>query len=399
MTIVYILLTLLLLSIMVVIHELGHFLFAKLFKVTVLEFSIGMGPALYTTKKKKDKHGQEDLPFELSESFTRESEYHNTKSSDNKEKITTDAEPVTNEQTESDGQQKTVFSVRAFPIGGYVSMAGEDQASTDKNAFCNKKVWQRLIITIAGPIMNLLLGFLCVCILVGIDGMENRLPSNTITYEDVEGAVSNTGENPLMSGDKIIKVNNTAVHTGNELDYEITHQGYEPVDLTVIRNGEKIVLKGVTFPVQEVQGISIGNIDFMIYREQVSFSSVVRHAYFRSVSMAKMVIDSLLDLVRGKYGIDALSGPVGVSEVVGEATKGGFYPVLYLFAFITINLGIFNLIPLPALDGGRIIFLAYEGIFRKPVKKEVEQAVNTVGLMLLMGFAVFIMIKDIFGLF
>ena len=393
MTFVYLLLTLLLLSVMVVIHELGHFLFAKLFGVTVLEFSVGMGPAIYSTKKKNKKNNNDELPFELSPSFTRDSEAR-TDNTDN------NPAPEAEEGEIEDAEyEKTAFSIRAFPIGGYVSMAGEDQASDDKNAFCNKKVWQRLIVTLAGPAMNLILGFLCVCILVGIDGAQNQLPSNVISYNEVEESISNTCENPLMSGDRIIKVNNVNIHTGNELDYEITNQGYEPLDLTVIRNGERIVLEDVTFPVFETQGVKMGSIDFRVYRDDVTFGNIVKHAFFRSVSMVKMIVDSIVDLVGGRYGVDALSGPVGVSEVVGQATKNGFYSVLYLFSFITINLGIFNLIPFPALDGGRIIFLVYEGIFRKPVKKEVEQAINTVGLMLLMGLAVFVMIKDIFTLF
>ncbi len=397
MPFVYLLLTLLLLSIMVVIHELGHFLFAKLFGVTILEFSVGMGPAIYTTKKKNKKE-EDNLPFELSPSFTRDGKAPET-----------DAEPALDEPTledDEDGEsaenaeyEKTVFSIRALPIGGYVSMAGEDKASKDKNAFCNKKVWQRLIITLAGPAMNLLLGFLCVCILVGIDGAQNQLPSNVISYNEVKESISDKCENPLMSGDKIIKVNNVYVHTGNELDYEITNQGYEPLDLTVVRDGKQIVLEDVTFPVFETQGVKMGSIDFRVYRDEVTFGNIIKHAFFRSISMVKMIVDSIVDLIGGRYGVDALSGPVGVSEVVGQATQSGFYSVLYLFSFITINLGVFNLIPFPALDGGRVLFLAYEGIFRKPVKKEVEQAINTVGLMLLMGLAVFVMIKDIFTLF
>ena len=394
MPFLYLLLTLLLLSVMVVIHELGHFLLAKLFGVTVLEFSVGMGPAIYTTKK-KNKKDKDELPFELSPSFTRDGD---PPASDME---STADEPTPDSETDGEVAEntKTAFSIRALPIGGYVSMAGEDQASEDKNAFCNKKVWQRLLITLAGPAMNLLLGFLCVCILVGVDGAKNELPSNMISYNEVKDSISDKCENPLMTGDKIIKVNNVYVHTGNELDYEITNQGYEPIDLVVIRGGEQIVLEDVTFPVFEMQGVKMGSIDFKVYRDEVNFGNIIKHAFFRMISMVKMVVDSIVDLIGGRYGVDALSGPVGVSEVVGQATQKGFYSVLYLFSFITINLGVFNLIPFPALDGGRVLFLAYEGIFRRPVKKEVEQAINTVGLMLLMGLAVFVMIKDVFTLF
>lgn len=407
MTFVYLLLTLVLLSIMVIIHELGHFLFAKLFGVTVLEFSVGMGPAIFTTGRKKRKKGKKSekskgsLPYEFSESFTREDAA--LKASEQYTDKYTQVSTADESETEKDGAPrgdgKTVFSVRAFPVGGYVSMAGEDTASDDVNAFCNKKVWQRLIITLAGPVMNLLLGFLCVCLLVGADGAHNSLPSNTISFEGVEESISDKCESPLMSGDTVIKVNGVRVHTGNELDYEITNRGYEPIDITVIRDGRRIQLEDVTFPVVEVQGVAMGQMDFHVYRDEVNASNIVKHAFYRSKSMVKMIVDSIIDLFRGRYGMDALSGPVGVSEVVGQATKNGFYSVLYLFGFITINLGVFNLIPFPALDGGRVIFLIYEGIFRRPVKKEVEQAINTVGLMLLLGLAAFVMVKDIFALF
>jgi regulator of sigma E protease len=193
---------------MVVIHELGHFLFAKLFKVTVLEFSIGMGPAIYTTKKKKNQSVSSNGPIEIAGSFRQGD----------------DEEPLLNEEAiaKTPAEQKTDFSIRALPIGGYVSMAGEDDASDDVNAFCNKPVWQRFIITIAGSVMNVLLGILCMCLLVGIEtnqysqNGEGHLVSNTI-YGFQENSTSDKCENPLMAGDTVIKVNGVYVHTGNEL--------------------------------------------------------------------------------------------------------------------------------------------------------------------------------------
>ena len=156
-TIWYLLLTFILLSIMVVIHELGHFLFAKLFKVTVLEFSIGMGPALFTTKKKdkKSHSGSFGETFRSNELEEKENLDVATEGCDN------DTEHEKSEATLPDEPQKTAFSIRAFPVGGYVSMAGEDDASDDANAFCNKAAWQRFLITVAGPVMNILLGIVC----------------------------------------------------------------------------------------------------------------------------------------------------------------------------------------------------------------------------------------------
>ncbi len=380
-TILYLLLTLLLLSIMVVIHELGHFLFAKLFRVTVLEFSVGMGPAIFTTNKKKSEN-QGTAPS-LDE-----------KNEENEDILNTDAL----EEQEA-LPRKTAFSIRAFPIGGYVSMAGEDDASDDVNAFCNKPVWQRFIITIAGAVMNILLGIICMFTLVGIESAQDGyLASNTI-YDFQENSVSDKCESPLLAGDTVIRVDGVRVHTGNELVYEIMNSGYEPIDLVVIRDGEEIVLEDVVFPTEENSGATFGNYDFIMLAEEADFGSIMKHSVFRSFSTVKVIVDSLKDLIIGRYGADAVSGPVGMAGAVGEATKAGFSSVLYLFTLITMNLGVFNLLPLPALDGGRLIFLIIEGVIRRPVKKEVEQTINTVGIMLLMALMVFITLKDIVNLF
>ncbi len=398
-------LTILMLCVMVVIHELGHFLFAKLFGVKVLEFSIGMGPAIFTTKKKKAKEDKKENtePFELADSYEFSEKTEPKENSEN--------ESVENAEADTH-DEKTVFSVRALPIGGYVSMLGEDGSSRDKDAFCNKKPWQKIIISLAGPAMNFVLGILCMCLLVGIEVNMNDgvLASNTVgefinqSYE-VDGEThyfdsrSDECENPLMVGDKIIKVDDVRVHTGNELVYEISHKAHKPIDLTVIRDGEKIVLEDVEFPTYEAQGITFGDMDFRVRGESATFGSFLKQAFFRSFSTVKMVIDSISDMLTGRYGIDAVSGPVGVSSAVGDAVSAGFYSVLYLFTLITMNLGVMNLLPLPALDGGHLIFHFYELIVGKPVKKEFEQAVNVIGFVLLMVLALFITVKDVLNLF
>jgi regulator of sigma E protease len=355
-----------------------------------------MGPAIFTTKKKKSKKNDK-----FGESF-HSSDY------DNKQEPTTSETNSEAVVTEAGENQKTVFSVRAFPIGGYVSMAGEDEASTDKNAFCNKPVWQRFIITFAGAAMNILLGFLCMCILVGIDSANGALSSTTVAefcvYEENQTPIfsepiSNKCESPLMVGDTIIKIDGTKVYTGSEVVYEIMNKGYEPIDLIIKRNGETITLENVTFPVIEESGVKFGHIDFKVYAENSDFGTIARHALHRSVSTVKMITDSIKDLLTGRYGAEAVSGPIGMAGAVENAANTGFSSVLFLFTLITINLGVFNLLPFPALDGGRIIFLAIEGIIKRPVKKEFEQAVNTVGIMLLMAIMLFITLKDIVNLF
>ena len=386
-TVLYLLLTLLLLSIMVVIHELGHFLFAKLFKVTVLEFSVGMGPAIFTTKKKKNN--EQENTNEREDGLPLADTLHEA-----------DPAPVTQESTdESNGAAKTVFSIRALPIGGFVSMAGEEEASTDINAFCNKPAWQRFLITVAGPIMNILLGILCMFTLVGMESAQNGyLASNTVAQFQ-ENAISNICETPLMVGDTIISIDGVRVHTGNELVYEIMNSGFEEIELVVIRNGERVVLDSVSFPIEEVSGATFGSFDFKVLREDATFPSILRHAFYRSFSTIKIILDSIKDLITGRYGAEAVSGPIGMVDAVEEASKSGAYSVLNLFTLITVNLGVFNLLPLPALDGGRIIFTFIEMVFRKPVRKEVEHAINTVGILILFGLMILITFKDIFNLF
>lgn len=400
-TLLYLLLTLVLLSIMVVIHELGHFLFAKLFKVTVLEFSIGMGPAIFTTGKKKKDRAETNDGGNLGNTF----HYNGSQDDDDncpnvtEEPLDKSALDLENESISELSPEKTVFSIRAFPIGGYVSMAGEDDASTDVNAFCNKPVWQRFLITVAGPVMNILLGIICMFSLVGIECSQNDFLASNVVGGFQENAISNTCEDPLMIGDRIIKVDGVSVHTGNELVYEIWNSGYEPIDLVVIRNGEKITLENVVFPTEENAGTTFGTYDFKVMKEEVTFGSVIKQSVFRSFSTIKVIVDSLKDMLTGRYGADAVSGPVGMAGAVGDAAKSGINSLLYLFTLITMNLGVFNLLPLPALDGGRIIFLIIEGIRRKPLKKEIEQTINTVGIMLLMALMLFVTLKDIINLF
>ena len=325
---------------LIFIHEFGHFITARIFGVTIKEFAIGMGPKLISKTSKKNG---------------------------------------------------TAYSLRLFPIGGYVSMEGENEASEDMNAFGNKAVWKRLIITVAGAFMNVLLGIVLMFILVF--GTKS-LASNTIA-EFREDAVSSSS---LMVNDTVLKVEGTAVNTGNELVYEIMHKGAKPIDLTVIREGEKIILHDVSFGSMTDAGYTFGQVDFYVYSEAPTFINLLKHAFFRSISTVKMIWDSISDLFTGKYGIDAVSGPVGTTTAIGEAASAGGTNLLYIVVIITMNLGVMNLLPFPALDGGRIIFLLIELVRRKPLKAEIEGYINFAGLIILFGFMIFITFKDIIGL-
>ena len=337
----YIVIMALVFGVMIFIHEAGHFFTARACGITVKEFAIGMGPKLFSWTSKK--HG-------------------------------------------------TVHSIRILPIGGYVSMEGEDEDSADENAFCNKPVWKRMLVVAAGPFMNIVLGVLLTLIVVLSQGPIG----STVIAEFNENAMSSQ---KLAVGDEIVKVDGTFVFTGNEVMYEIMNQGYEPIDIVVKRNGERITVEDVTFGILTEQGVSFGDMDFKVMREEKSFLNVIKQTATRSVSTVKMVYDSLLGMLTGRFGLDAVSGPVGVAQTVGDAAKTDFVGFLYIGAILTMNLGVFNFIPFPALDGGRFILLLVEAIRKKPIDKKIEGYINAAGLIVLFGFMILVTCKDIFNLF
>ena len=340
MIILYILIAILVFGFMILVHELGHFMFAKRFGVAISEFSIGMGPKLFSKK----------------------------------------------------GKDGISYSLRLFPIGGYVAMIGESEDSDDPNAFNKKPAYQRFIITAAGALMNLLIGIIIMVILTASNGTYG---TTTIGQFD-EKAISNQY---LMIGDEILKVENTRVHTSSELYYEIMRSGIEPISLTVKRDGNELVLKNVEFPTSLSDGIAFGSADFLVYGEDRTFLTVVKHSYFSCKSTIKMIWDSLYDLLSGRYGIEQVSGPIGVTGAISNAAQTSTYSLFYLIVVISLNLGIFNLLPIPALDGGSLLLLIIEMIIRKPIPQNIEYGIKAVGFIILMGFVIIVSFKDIIFLF
>ena len=331
------------------IHEFGHFFFARLFKVPVLEFAIGMGPKIFSWQDKKG----------------------------------------------------TKYALRAFPIGGFVQMEGEEGTSDNPMAYNNLNPWKKIVVTIAGPLVNIIFAII---LMFGIVASSTVLGSTTVG-EFYETSISNS---QLQMGDEIIKIGNASVHTYEELSYEITMQGYEAVDVTVIRNGERIVLEGIVFPAyqDEKSGVVVGVMDFKVYRvEDPSFFDYTRHAFYRSTNMVKMVFDSLGGLITGRFSLDAMSGPIGMVDTVGQMTEASkkndtITPILNLVVLISMNLGIFNLLPIPALDGGRILFHLIDGIAgKKVIKKEVEETITAITMVLLLAFMLLISVKDVIKFF
>ena len=340
MTFLYILLAIFIFGILILIHEAGHYLFARLFHVTVYEFAIGMGPKILSHTSKKTG---------------------------------------------------IAYSLRLLPFGGFVSMAGEDEESDDPNAFNKKPVWQRFIITAAGATVYLVAGILVMGILVAT---AKALPSTTIHSFDE----NSTSVQYLQAKDQIPAVAGPRVYTFNDLLYEIMRKGVEPIDITVKRDGTEITISDVVFPTITDSGVVFGNVDFIPYAEAKTPLAVLKHACVRSVSTIKMIWESLYDLVSGRYGMEAVSGPVGVTQAMTEAASTSLSSLVYLAVVISMNLGIMNLLPLPALDGGRLVFLLIEGIRRKPIPARIEGYIHFAGLAVLMLAMVLITFKDIIGL-
>lgn len=352
-TIFYLLLTLLLMGVLIFVHELGHYLTARLCHVTIYEFSLGMGKRLFGFTSKKT------------------------------------------------GIQ---YSLRLLPIGGYVSMAGEDESKEgeedDPNAFNKKNVWQRMLILVAGAGMNVITGALAMLILVGGMALAGYGVQSTTVEEFASGAPSHiTG---LEVGDKILKIDGVSVHSGHDLAYEIMFNGYKPVDVTVERNGQKLLIPDVRFPSGIEQGIALGSMDFDVVDDSPTVWNVLKTTFWRSVSSIKMVFDSLWGIVTGRISIAAMSGPIGVSTAVADVAQQplAVWNILYLFALIAMNLGVMNMLPIPALDGGRVFFRIIEILrFGKPVKPKVEATIHGVGMTLLLMATAVIALKDIIQIF
>ena len=335
-------------GILILIHELGHFISARIFKVTINEFSIGMGPRIFSRTSKKTG---------------------------------------------------IKYSLAALPIGGFVAMAGEADESDDPNSFDKKSAWQRFIITAAGAVVNIVAGFLVTAILTLMIPIGNTTVTSFIDLGEQGYEVGDvTTEGTLRIGDKITGIDGKRVRIYDELNYEITRRAYQPVDITLIRDGEEITLTDVVFPTVAENGTSFGLRDFTVAPVEKTFGSVISFSWSKSVLIVRMCWESLVDLVTGRYSLAAVSGPVGVSTAIGEAASAGLQPLLYMFALISINLGFMNLLPIPALDGGRTITLIAEMITRKRIPPKVENAVNTVGLMVLLGFSFLILIKDVLSI-
>ncbi len=319
------------------IHELGHFTTAKLCGIKVNEFALGMGPTLFHFKK-----------------------------------------------------GETTYALRLLPIGGFVSMEGEDEASDDERSFTRAPVWKRIIVVVAGAVMNMILGFLVLVILVS---QQSAITSRTVSQFAENASTQASG---LQIGDEILAVNGRRCFIADDVVYEFVRTQDGTADLTVLRDGKKVELPDVRFTTQPLEdGTTSLVIDFKVLPIEKTVFNVVKEAGLWTCSLSRMIFLSLIDLVTGRVAINNLSGPVGIVTVISEAASIGWQPILMILAMITVNLGIFNLIPFPALDGGKLFLLLIEAIRRKPLPEKYEIVINLVGFAALMCLMLFVTYNDI----
>jgi regulator of sigma E protease len=302
------------------------------------------------------------------------------------------------------GKKETKYAVRALPFGGSVLMEGENGDSEDPRAFNQKPKWQRFLILFGGAAVNLLCGLLIMAVILS---QQDLIGTNRIHSFD-ENAVSQA--NGLQAGDVIYKIGGKRVISSSDLGFLLSRSADGVVDLVVIRDGKKLALDQFPFQTEPGEGGRNWIVrDFVLVGVKPTFSSVVSHTVLESASLARMVWLSLLDMVTGHFKLSEISGPVGVVNLIQsqanvaaqsdtpKETHEAFLNLLYLFSLISINIGVMNLLPVPALDGGRLFFLLVEMIVRRPIPKKLEAWVHGVGLLLLLSFMVVITFSDIWG--
>lgn len=443
-TIALILIGVLLFELIIFIHEFGHFITAKKSGIKVNEFSLGMGPKIF-----------------------------------------------------SFGKGETKYSLRIFPIGGFCAMEGEDEESPEPRAFNNAKVWKRMIVVIAGAVMNIILGFVLMFVVVvqqdsysstevqsfpatsfssctglqsgdvikeingyGIStSMDFNYPISTAELKTVDGstleiykedcgnnlynmAVSLVQDkNNKLSDEQVSKVNELLSKSTNEIAkakskedaFSVYENYYKKIndvcgiknykvekiveketrkrytaDILVERNGEEKLLKNVQFFTYTTKDNSDPqvSIDFYVKPIEKTFGSVLSQTFKQTISTCKMIYASLGGLLTGKFGLKDMSGPIGIASAVttvaSESLSSGFMSavnsIIYVMMIITVNLGLFNMLPFPALDGGRFVFLIIEAIRGKSVPRKVEAIVNGIGMGLLILLMILITANDIFKL-
>lgn len=334
-------------SILILFHELGHFSLAKLNGIRVNEFCLGLGPTIF--------------------GFTK---------------------------------GETKYSLKALPFGGACMMEGEDENSNDERAFNKKSVWARISVVAAGPIFNFIMAFVFSVFLIGNVGVDRPILTDVIEGYAAEAA-------GLQAGDMIVAMGDEEIHFYREISvYSSMHVG-EPVEITYERDGEKHTTV-LTPKYDEESGRYLYGFISTSEREPVGFLGAIQYGFYEAKYYIDVTIESVKMLFSGAVGVNELSGPVGIVQNMGDTyeesveTSGYYYAFLNMLSWtimLSANLGVMNLLPIPALDGGRLVFLILEAIRGKAIDPEKEGFVHMVGIILLFGLMFVVMFNDIRKIF
>lgn len=367
-----ILMTIIILNVIVVVHEFGHYITAKKFGVAIHEFSIGMGPAIFQRQKKVNRF----VLFNKSKEFP---------------------------------EDEFKFSIRLFPAGGFVSLKGEEETSTDPDSFFMLKPWKKLIVFLSGAFMNLVLGLVCIAIIgtfiIDVDITNRVADFSSVTLQNGEVVESMSQNDGIKIGDEIYKINGNRTFDITDIQYELSLANTDTVDVVVKRDGKLITLEDVHFPVNEIQGLKAMMMDFKVSAEEKTFVGTLKYIGNSTFAVIKMVYRSLYGLISGQIPFSSMSGIVGVTATVSETVNAGMsftdlaYYFLYLTFLLTINIGLFNVLPIPALDGGQSFACIFEMITKKRIPDKVYKTITNVFFVLLLLLMAVITLKDIIGLF
>lgn len=373
MSFVNILIAILLFSVIILFHELGHFLLAKANKVGVIEFSLGMGPRIISYAKTEEGHRVKF--FGSSKYFEEHKEF----------------------------EDHTLYSWKILPFGGSCAMLGELEEIEDDRAFGKKSVWARMAVIFAGPFFNFILAFVLALFLIGTVGYDEAFLTNV-------KADMPLGEQGFQDGDRITEINGRNIVVNRELMYYIQFHPLsdEPIELTAERDGKEFSATVTPRLVKDETGKEVYRLGFTYNRKRTKAGvwDTIKYSAYEVKFWICTTLESLGQMLTGKVSAKEVSGPVGIVQVVGDVVEdsmpGGISLVmaniLIMGILLTANLGVMNLLPIPALDGGRLVFLIIEAIRRKPLPEKFENYVNVGGFMLLMGLMVLILANDILKL-
>ena len=364
-------------SAVIAIHEFGHFAVAKLCGVQVNEFSIGMGPVLLKKMHHGTQYSLRALPVGGFVALEGE-ESPESQQAEREERSDLEERPL----SQSSGADSS-------PDGG---ASKEEELSQPTGKPLNEApVWQRALIMAAGACMNFLLGFVVMAILLAA---QNEPITSRVIYAVEDGALC--GQTGLEAGDKVLAVNGRRCFVANDMLYELMRTEDYSASFTVLRDGKKVELPRVQFDTwQDEDGETHMSLGFTVYGIRKTPVNVIKEAWNSVLYYGRIIFTSLMDLLRGWESINDLSDPVGIVTAIGQAASYGWQDLLELLALITVNVGIFNLLPFPALDGGKVVFLLIEGVTGHAVPEKIQIGLTLAAFALLFALMIFATYNDI----